>query len=249
MPKYEYPSYATIYCAELNGSRVYDTPTRSACFGESLGYFTDKPNNKAHYHIILVRDESWMLRQYKNHCRMTKHQLENYLRRIATIKPFKYSVKEGDYDGSSCFHLYVDMVATRKEATFILQCIKRTYEWPYSFLLEQAYHLQEIPEFKHDSILNLFNVAFSAFSAIKNSDHCFSGNTKFEKYATIRDRLPHVIYTSDVYPNYCNKTTRAPRVRGINYCGTWPSNPAQWTNELFQELLPTYVKNYKILKG
>lgn len=248
MSSYYYPNYATIYQAVVNGVSLWGSPTRRACFGDSLGRFRTGPRNNAEYHIILIRDNSWLDSNYKNQCRMSKHQLENYLRRIATIKQFKYKVEEGDFNGSKCFHLYIKISGTQKEATFVLQCIKRTYEWPYCFFLEQAFHLQELPEFKHDSILNLFNVVFSCFMNYKNTDHCFSGNAKFEKYSTIRARLPHVAYTSDVYPDSGIGTKIAPQIAGIAYHGSYPSTPTQWTNELFQELLPYYVKNYKLLK-
>lgn len=248
MYSYKYPNYATIYEAVVNKHPIITSPTRRACFGDSLALFNRGAKNVAHYHIILVRDDSWLRNNYKNQCRMSKHQLENYLRRIATIKPFKYKVEEGNFGDSKCFHLYVDISGTKKETTFVLQCIKRTYEWPYCFFLEQAFHLQELPEFKHDSILNLFNVVFSCFIEYKNTDHCFSGNAKFEKYSTIRARLPHVTYTSDIYPDIGEGTKFAPKIEGIIYQGSYPSAPAQWTNELFQELLPYYVKNYKLLK-
>jgi hypothetical protein len=250
MYKYYCPSYATIYQGVINGKEVWRThrPERAACYGSSWGLFKDNANNKAHYEIILITDKSWLAENYKNQCRMSKHQVENYLRRIKTIYPFKYSVKDGDYRGSKCFILNIDMVGTRKEATFILQCIKRTYEWPFSFFLEQAYKLQELPQFKYDSILNLFNVALSCFTDGVHFDHCFSGNTKFEKYSTLREKLPHVIYVSDLYPDATYQTKRAPKIDGISYYGSYPNTPDEWTNELFQELLPYYIKNYNVLK-
>lgn len=250
MLKYYIPSYCTIYNGIINGLVVWNTnkPQRSACYANSWYYYKPSDKNKAHYDIILITDDSKLRQNYKNQCRMSKHQLENYLRRISTIYPFKYSVKEGEYYGSTCFVLSIDLIGTRKAVTFILQCIKRTYEWPFSFFLEQAYKLQELPQFKYDSILNLFNVTLSCFYSGKNFDHSFSGNTYFEKYSTIRQKLPHVKLTSDVYPHYCGTTKRAPKIDGISYYDGCPNAPSQWTDELFQELLPFYIENYNVLK-
>lgn len=249
MCRYDFPSYATIYNATVNSNKeLYSYVGRHACYGDSLARMSGT-HNDASYHIILVRDDSWVKRHYKNQCRMSKHQVENYLRRIKSIQPFKYSVKEGEFEGAECFHLYLKMTdVTKKQATFVLQCVKRIYEWPYCFFLEQALQLQRIPKYKHDSILNLFNVTYSTFYDSQNTDHCFSGNAKFEKYSTIREKLPHVKYTSDVYPTDGGPYKPAKSIKGISYAGCVPNTPSQWTPELFQALLPYYVENYNRLK-
>lgn len=252
MAIYRYPSYCTIYDANIDGRKVWHTPVktyiRAACYGSSLVMIGKGRNHIVHYDIILITDESKIKQQFKNNCRMSKHQLENYLRRITSIKPFKYHISQSEYKGSPCFELSLDIRGGKKEITFVLQCIKRTYEFPYNFYLEQAYKMQEIPKYKHDSILNLFNVVFSTFSSHKNKDHCFSGNTYFEKYTNLRNKMPLITYACDLYPDYCRTTKRAPRLDGVDYCDDIPGNTDQWTDALFERLLPYYIINYNELK-
>lgn len=239
--------FCTIYDGSLNGEPFNIGYTREACFGRSLSKFK-RIQNTIKYSIILIRNYSYVEKDYKNYCWMTKHQLENYLRRISSIKPFKYRVYEDGFKGTPCFKIDLKMVGTKKEVTFVLQCIKRTYEWPYSFFLQQAYEMQKLPAFKFDSILNLYNVAFSTYRNSKNTDHSFSGNTKFEKYSTLREKMPHIQYASDLFPKFCNTTRRAPKLDEISYCDTVPNVTEQWDETFFRKMLPYYIENYKVLK-
>ena len=247
MPRYLYPNLCTIYAGSVNG-REFDAPFREhVCYGSSLEHFT-RLQNDAEYNIILITDYSYVNRSKKNYCWMTKHQLENYLRRISTIKPFKYHVEASEFNGSPCFKVNIKIHGTKKETTFVLQCIKRVYEWPYNFFLQQAYELQGVPEYKFESILNLYNVVASTYWSTKNCDHSFSINAKFEKYKTLREKLPHVKYVVDLYPDWGNETKRAPKLDGICYYDVYPSKIEEWDDVFFAKMLPFYERNYNALK-
>lgn len=250
MPKYGYVNLCTIYSCEINGKSVISQPMRSVCYGSTLTKLTRVINN-AVYNIVLIKDDSFVTnKNYNNRCFMSKHQLENYVRRISTIKPFKYKVYDSEYQGSPCYKVKIDIHGTKKEITFVLQCIKRAYEYPYNFFLHQAYKLQEIPEYKRDSILNLYNVAFSSFWSYQYTDHSFSGNAKFEKYETLREKLPHARSVIELYPDVGQATQYKPTLATPFSVtnGNMPSDSSQWDHEAFNELLPLYASNYKLLK-
>jgi hypothetical protein len=221
---------------------------RNACYGSSLNMMQQNQNTAKYSIILVTSDRFYSATSYNNYCWMSKHQLENYLRRISTIKHFTYKVSESEYEGYPCHKIDLTIVGTRKEITFVLQCIKRTYEWPYNLYLNQAYELQKLPAFRFDSILNLFNVAFSAYSSSINTDHCFSGNTKFEKYATLKEKLPNITSAVQLFPDAVRVTKRAPKVEGVQYQGDIPCNTEQWGEELCRRVLPTYIENYHELK-
>lgn len=248
MPKYKYPNLCTIYNCCINGEQYNTRFSRSACYGTSLSLMHSRGSNTASYTIMLITDSKYVDNGYNNYCWMTKHQVECYLRRIASIKPFSYKVFDANLNGSTCYKIELNISGTKKEITFVLQSIKRLYECPYNFYLQQAYMLQELPAFKFDSILNLFDVIFSTYDSSKNHDHCFSGNTKFEKYSTLRERLPHVIYASDLFPTYVSSTKRTTKISGMDYYGNCPANTEDWTEDYFRSKLPEYVENYNRLK-
>lgn len=236
-----------MYQAIINGRIGSSSFVRRACFGDSLNMCT-RINNNVEYTIVLIRDNSYVEeKHYNNYCLMSKHQLSNYLRRISSIKPFKYKVYDDELDGVPCFKIKLNMVGTKKEITFVLQCIKRTYEYPYNLFLDHAFKLQEIKNYKFDSILNLFNVVFSAYWSYPYTDHCFSGCCKFEKYQTLREKLPHITRVVDLYPNHVEIEWSSKKYKGIEYSGTVPKNSDQWDN-VFELMLPTYIKNYELLK-
>ena len=246
MVKYIYPNLCTIYDGRCNGRSFHRDFMQNMCYGISLDFFTRKQND-AYYTIILIKDTKYVENGRNNYCWMSKHQLENYLRRIASIKPFKYNVYEDVFNNSLCYKINLHIIGTKKEVTFVLQCIKRTYEWPYNFYLLQAYEMQKLPAFKFDSILNLFNVAFSAFSDAQNTDHCFSGCAKFEKYEDLRKKLPNITRATQLYPDYV-RVKQAVKLDKVSYSGRIPNAIDQWDNKLFNKLLPTYIENYNALK-
>ena len=247
MPRYQYPNLCTIYAGSVNGIAFSNPFSEFMCYGRSLDRFT-RLQNDAEYTIILITDYSYVNNCKRNHCWMTKHQLENYLRRISTIKPFKYHVEVSEFKGSPCFKLNIKIHGTKKEATFVLQCIKRTYEWPYNFFLQQAYELQEVPEYKFESILNLYNVVASTYWSSQNTDHSFSINAKFEKYKTLRDKLPHVKWVVELYPDYGENTKQAPQLDSIYYNDRVPCKTEQWNDVFFAKMFPFYERNYNALK-
>lgn len=244
MAIYNYPSYCTVFSAKVNSIPI--ARGRRACYMDSLRRCI-RNNNTAEYKIYLYTDDRQIELGCNNRCFMQKHQLENYLRRIKSIKPFSYKVVETVLNGYPVYCIELKINGTKKEITFVLQCIKRTYEWPYNFFLMHAYKMQQLNEYKRDSILNLFNVIYSTYKDSKNTDHCFSGKTYFEKYSTLREKLPHIDYVVDLYPDYCNRVIKANRIKNIQYWNNIPCNTAQF-DEVFDKVFPVYVENYQILK-
>lgn len=244
MADFRYSNLRTIYsCKVGNYKRALSW---DACYRCALSEMRSKMN-EAEFTIVLANTENLARQHYRNYCMMTGHQINNYLRRIASIKPFKYKVYESNYYGAPCYKINLRINGTKKEITFVLQCIKRLYEWPYNYFLLHAYKLQSMPEYRFDSILNLFNVVFSTYYFNKNTDHSFSGNTKFEKYKTIREKLPYVNFVSEIYPDV-GETVRGVIPKEISVYDRVPCWTEQWDDNLFEAMLPAYVYNYSKLK-
>jgi len=252
MPKIgNYLNYSTIYKAKINGAIFKETRQRDVCFGSSLSRCI-RQQNQAEYTIVLVTSPSYIeTNNYNNYCWMSKHQVENYLRRIKSIKPFTYNVKEARWNGYNCYDIHLKMTGTKKEITFVLQSIKRTYEFPFNYLLFEAYQMQRLPAFKFDSVLNLFDVAWvSHYGQAYNSGHSYSGNSYFVKYKDLRERLPHVNYATELFISNRGKATKMIPYDNKSMVNSYsiPKDTVNWTEENFRKFLPTYIENYKVLK-
>ena len=244
MANYSISNLATIYKAVINGQPQFHNPTRDVCFGSSLSKMNIVGNNTCSYEIVLITTDDYAARQNgRNECFMSKHELENYLRRIASIKQFKYVVRTTTWCNYPCYKINLNITGTKKEITFVLQCIKRTYEYPYNFYLLEAYRMQACPAFKFDSILNLYNCTASLFMRNRYTDHSFSINAKFEKYKTLRERLPEIRMVSDLYPvaGSTNYTT-------IDLYNAHLCESNNWTQASFESRLPKYIERYHELK-
>lgn len=251
MPKIgNYLNYSTIYKTKINGKDFIKNRQRDVCFGRSLSHCI-RQQNQVEYTIVLITSPSYIENtNYNNYCWMNKHQVENYLRRIKSIKQFTYDVKEARWNGFNCYDIHLKMTGTKKEITFVLQSIKRTYEFPFSYLLFEAYQMQRLPAFKFDSILNLFNVAWvSHYGSSYNSGHSYSGNSYFVKYKDLTERLPHVNYVTDLFTHNAEKDIKMiPHDKSMVSGYRIPADIANWTEKNFRKFLPTYIENYKILK-
>jgi len=251
----QYPNYCSIYSYTANGVELRKNCARDVCFGTSLRSL-NRGLNTANYTIVLIKNTSYLERNYNNYCWMTKHQVENYLRRISTIKAFKYKVKDSTFADRPCYKIYLSISGTNKEITFVLQCIKRTYEWPFNFYLMHAYKMQKLPAFKFDSILNLYNVVWSAYSRAEYNGHSFSGNSYFVKYKTLREKLPNIKACTELFNDSEWEINRPKTVQfskqetpyntGIE---NRPCDVSEWNNDdYFRIVLPRYIDNYNILK-
>jgi hypothetical protein len=235
-----YASLASIYSYTIDDITYRKRCAVDVCFGSSLTKCNDLKNT-AEYTIVVGIDTSFIEHDYlNNYCWLNKHQLENYLRRISSLKPFKYKVRKSTYHKHPCFKIDLKIIGTRKEITFVLQCIKRTYEYPYNYFLYDAYEMQKLNAFRFDSILNLFNVVYSTFYDNGNTGHSFSGSSKFETYKTIKEKLPKVKFVTDLYPIYV-QTPKKINLKETNCTDNW-------TTEHFRTLLPEYIRNYNCLK-
>lgn len=249
MAIYKFPSYCTIYNYRLLKDKhwYWDTHKQNACFGGSLSNLKGRLN-AVEYSILLVKNTNFVKTNRNNYCWMTKHQLNTYLRRIKSIKSFKYKVSDYEDSTQTFYKIDLKIFGTKKEITFVLQCIKRTYEYPFNFVLLQAYKLQELTAYKRTSILNLFNVVWSTYRSNHNTGHSFSGNSIFVKYSYLQEHLPKVLYVTDLYQPGQGVPAKE-HVDGISYWDLFPSDTSQWTSEyLFSKMLPYYTANYKLLK-
>ena len=202
------------------------------------------------FEIYLIRDPMYIVQKNRNnYCRFTRDQIHNYLRRIQTICPFEYKIELAKYEEWPCYKITMFIKGRSVEIMFVLQCIRRLYEYPYSFYLYHAYKLQEQPKFKFTSILNLYNAVWSAHNERDYDGHSFSGKSYFVTYKELCAKLRVVTFASELYQT-CNITAYAYDILreydkdcvnyGIGDLDKWDS--------CFEKFLPYYIKNYEILK-
>ena len=211
-----------------------------ACYGESLARMGNDPKKEfeAEYHIMLMTDPKYMERSGgNNYCCFDSHFVYCYLRRVARVKAFKFNLEESEFAGYKGLKINLSMKGTRPEFTFVLQSIKRLYEYPYCFYLAEAKKMQEIPEFRFISIFNLFNAVASYYQGYcGETGHSYSISCRSVPVRVLKERLPKCNYAHEVYHN---------KILGFEH-STDPDS-SKWTNENFNLHLPSYIKNLKEL--
>lgn len=214
--------------------------SEAPCYGTSLSQMGSDSTIEfeAEYHIMLMKDPRYMEQIHgNNYCPFDKHFIYCYLRRISRVKAFKFHIEEDEFKGFSSYRIDLSMKGTRPEFTFVLQSIKRLYEHPYCMYLLEAKRMQEFPEFKFNSIFNLFNAVASYYHGdYGNTGHSYSYSSAAVPVRILKERLSKAKYASDVYKYRPLKTYHA--------C---PTDSDKFNEENFKALLPDYVKNLKAL--
>lgn len=212
----------------------------AACYGNSLAAMGSNYTNKfeAEYHIMLMKDPSYMdINHANNYCPFDKHFVYCYLRRISRVKAFKFHVEESNFRGCQSYRIDLVMTGTRPEFTFVLQSIKRLYEYPYCIYLLEAKRMQEIPEFKFDSIFNLFNAVASYYNGeVPNTGHSYSCSSIAVPVRVLKERLSKAKFATDVY-----------KYRELSCYHKCPTDTDSFSEETFGTRLPGYIKNLKAL--
>ena len=240
MASFRCRSLHTIYSTNNRTIHYRKDMSSAACYGTSLQNMGNDPTKvfDASYDIMLMTDPNYMEWTGGNNCCLfDPHFIYCYLRRINRVKAFKFNLEESEYKGYKSLKIHLSMKGTRPEFTFVLQSIKRLYEYPYCFYLAEAKRMQEIPEFRFVSIFNLFNAVASYYEGdCGETGHSYSMSCKSVPVRVLKERLPHCKYAHEVYQNKYLYTRHS-------------TNPdsSKWTNENFQSFLPSYIKNLKEL--
>ena len=193
-----------------------------------------------YYRIIILKDDADLNKYYSNYCFFNKREIINHLKQLPKFCNIKFSVTEINYNNDEAFQIdiYIDS-DKRIIHKYVLTWIRTLFEWPFYLYLLHAKELHKTPEFRFESIINLFNVIASVHRDSFNVNiHTFGTDLAILRKKDIINRIDKIRFVNDVFPKF---RTDIPQCE-------LPSDFDEINLELFNKNYPIYVKAYHIIK-
>jgi hypothetical protein len=247
---FAFTNFCTIYSSKGN------TPNNlreRACFSDIFYSEYNGVVQKNTYEVTLYKLGDTLNKERKNNaCLLDKRGIIRHLKILQSVFKFSWHLKE---DGDDKYILTLTLDGDLIYHKYLLTWVRYLYEFPFNVFLLDAINLKKLPEFKFESIINLFNVA-GATSGINRHGcdiHAIGATYTFKQLYTIKEtksslkslegghtRLNNTFLYVEDEDNLkqFNKTLKD----NVDSLEFWSSD------EWFTKRLPLYKENYKILK-
>ena len=209
------------------------------CFSNAF----ERDCKSKYYELYILKGDADLKQYNSNYCFWNKQEIKNHLRQIPKFCKFRYTVNDCVYKKASAYRLnfYIDS-DNRLVHKYILTWIRSLFEWPFNLCLLHARELHKLPEFKFESIVNLYNVVTTVYRLdIRDHIHNFGANSLSIKKSEIIKSVGKENRVNKVFPLY----------NGNKEIPTRPlvENFEDITPELFENNKAAYIETYHILKN
>ena len=211
--------------------------TEEVCFGT---LFSSNCKSK-YYRIFILKDDADLKKYHSNYCFFDKKQIKNHLKQIPKFCFMKFDVKDAEYKGDPAYQIdfYIDS-DKRIIHKYVLTWIRSLFEWPFYLYLTHAKELHKLPEFKFESVVNLFNViATTHKNDFSSNIHTFGVNLLPYTKKQVKEEIDHVDRVNYIFKS---ATLDIPQCK-------LPSTFEEITPELFEANKAKYVEAYHIVKN
>ena len=214
--------------------------SESVCFSP---IFNSSCKSK-YYRLFILKGDADLKKYHSNYCFFDKKEIINHLKQLPKFCKITFRVTDTTYKEEDAFQLdfFIDS-NNRLIHKYVLTWIRSLFEWPYYLYLVHAKKMKKLPEFRFESVINLFNTIATTYRDSFCWDvHTFGVNLGFLKKSEIKNRiLNKTLYrVNDVFPrNY---------VENVPQCNL-VSDFSDITDKLFEDNLPKYVEAYYLIKS
>lgn len=250
-------NFCTEYSSEGNTHKAL---RKDACF--STIFYSEEHGivQKNKYTIKLYKIGDWLNKKRQNNaCLTDRAGIVHHLKILQSVFKFSYHLKENEDHFVLTMTLEGDLIYHK----YMLSWVRYLYEYPFNVFLADACKLKEIPGFKFESIINLFNLV-GATSGIRQHGtgiHAIGETGWFKALMTtkeIQERLKELCgghkQINDIFPVlFAQGGYGAPenKIEGVETLEEEDNNlhgSEYWdSEEEFNKRLELYKKNYKIL--
>lgn len=214
-------SYCTTYSAESIPCNIHLKLSRRACFGD-LTKHSFNLFQELNVRIIVYKGLEMAKKTYSNFCFLNKHEIENFIRSVKFVNPFKFKVSESEYNNLECFiiDLYFERI-NRIPLLFILTWIRYIYEYPFSGTALDLMRLRKEGLFRGYSNVSLMGIIHSCcINSMDNNHSIFEcGIVPFKNNSKLYDKLHTARYLNSIF-RYCGKGNK---INNVNESDTWTS--------------------------
>jgi len=250
-------NFCTEYSSEGNTEKQM---CKDACF--STIFYSERNGivQKNKYTIKLYKIGDWLNKKRQNNaCLTDRAGIVHHLKILQSVFKFSYHLKEHEDHFVLTMTLEGDIIYHK----YMLSWVRYLYEYPFNVFLADACKLKEIPEFKFESIINLFNLV-GATSGIRQHGtgiHAIGVTGWFKALMTtkeIQEKLKELCgghkQINDIFPVlFAAGGYGAPenKIEGVETLdeddGNLHSSDYWDSEEEFNKRIELYKKNYKIL--
>lgn len=207
------------------------------CFGTLFNSYC----KSKYYRIFILKDDADLKKYHSNYCFFDKKQIKNHLKQIPKFCFMKFDVKDAEYKGDPAYQIdfYIDS-DKRIIHKYVLTWIRSLFEWPFYLYLTHAQELHKLPEFKFESVVNLFNVVANSHKKVFNTNiHTFGVDLLPFTKKQLKENIEHVNRVNNVFNH---------AVLDIPQCQL-PNTFEEITPELFEANKDKYIEAYHIIKN
>lgn len=239
-------NFCTEYSSEGDTNKDFD---QEACF--STIFYSEGngivQNNR--YTIKLYKLGDLLNKEKQNNAVLTDRAgIVSHLKVLQSVFKFRYSI----IDNKDHYIINLSLNADLIYHKYLLTWVRYLYEYPFNVFLVDAYRCKKIPEFKFESVINLFNLigATSGICQHGTDIHAIGATHKFKERLTtkqIQKALKELCGGRKMINSIFNYFTNAD-IRTINKDRDSLHSSDYWESEReFTERLTLYKHNYKIL--
>lgn len=240
-------NFCTIYESKGNTTKEM---CEEACFGTVFHSERNGIEQNNTYTIKIHKFGDFVREKRQNNgCLINRADIVRHLRVLKSIVRFKYSLKEH----KDLFVLTVNINGDLMYHKYALTWIRYIYEYPFNVFLLDAHRLKKLPEFRFDSIINLFNLV-GATSSIQDwgtAIHAIGRTYNFKLFMTTKGIKEQLIILSkgnnqvnNIFKELdkdCKAYTLKATSGDLHSLDYWDSE------DKFKQRYKIYIKNYKIL--
>lgn len=250
-------NFCTEYASEGNTNKGL---RKDLCFGTIFHSEGNGIVQKNKYTLKLYKMGDWLNKKRQNNaCLADRAGIVHHLKILQSVFKFSYHLKENEdhfvitmtLDGDLIYHKYM------------LSWVRYLYEYPFNVFLADAWRLKNVPEFKFESVINLFNLVGSTSGIYEHGTgiHAIGETGWFKALMTTKEiqaRLKELhgghTRVNDIFPVlYAEHGWDAPekKIEGVVTIKNEDDNlkcSEYWeSEEEFNKRVELYKTNYKIL--
>ena len=212
----------TTYSAESISNDIHIRLDSRPCFGDLMRNIS-RSVQELNVRIIVYKGLKMVeKKKYSNFCFLNKQEVENFIKSVKFVNPFKLKVSESEFNDAKCFiiDLYFERI-NRLPLLFILTWIRYIYEEPFSGTVLDLVRLRKEGLFRGYSNVNLMGIIHSCCIKRISGNHSifYGGIIPLKNNYEIYSRI-HTVSCLNYIFEYCDKGRV---IEGVCSSDTWTS--------------------------
>ena len=250
-------NFCTEYSSEGDTKKAL---RQDACFSTIFYSEGNGIVQKNKYNIKLYKMGDWLNKKRQNNaCLTDRSGIVHHLKILKSVFKFSYHLKEKEDHFILTITLEGDLIYHK----YMLSWVRYLYEYPFNVFLTDACKLKEVPGFKFESIINLFNLVGATSGIYQHGTgiHAIGETSWFKALMTTKEiqaKLKELEggYTkvNDIFPvvfanyDYENLPNKVKGIKTLKEDGDNLYSSDYWNSEEeFNKRIELYKENYKIL--